>query len=801
MKVRCSWLPALALLLPAVAGAQTMRGVVVDRGDIPVPGVVMLLLDDASLVTARSLSNERGEFRLAAPRPGGYRVRTMRIGYQPVVSDVIALSAGADVVKRLVLTGVAFSLDTVRVVSQNSCRAVADSGAATFAVWDQVRTALTATQLTASARATAVTTLTYQRALDPGNKRVRRQTAAIRTGYVSQPWLSLTPEMFHQTGYVVTDASAATTYYAPGLDVLLSNTFIEDHCFRLTSDKARLGIEFEPTRERRRIPEIKGTIWLDRTSSELRGLEMSYVNIETDQERNAGSEMEFVRMANGTWAISRWSIRMPVMEQRLRSGSLGGSAIYVSEVKVEGGELVMARVGKDTVWAQPPRILLGTVMDSVSGAPIAGAKVSLDGTTLRDSTDARGTFRLAGVLPGEYTIVVRTPSLDSASAQHQSTLSFTDASAMHQLRVPTAQQIASSICSSRTEFNGIVMGSVGMREGGLVPRDAKVRVEWDALTLRNGGGSIATSRTVRQLETTVDSRGVFRVCGVPTDANLMVHAESDSAIADPLALKIPTSGRFARADVVFDRLAAGLATFTGVVLADSTRQPLADVEVRLPALSKSTVTNERGTFRIIGIPPGEQQVLVRRIGYGPADAKVTFLAGKTLEKQVILRRAVVLDTVATVGRAPLASFEEHRKLGLGHFFTREQIKPMEGMHLSSILGDVQGLGIAHGNGNVAYILPKRPRIHGCNETDYRCLREKNVTRPANGGPLACYSQVYIDEMLINPGRPTDPFDLNSVPPNTIEALEYYSLALQAPHKYNNANADCGVLVIWTRRVR
>lgn len=60
---------------------------------------------------------------------------------------------------------------------------------------------------------------------------------------------------------------------------------------------------------------------------------------------------------------------------------------------------------------------------------------------------------------------------------------------------------------------------------------------------------------------------------------------------------------------------------------------------------------------------------------------------------------------------------------------------------------------------------------------------------------------YLDSMLMNPGRPTEPFDVNSVPPVTIEALEYYNGPTQVPHEYNNANADCGVLVIWTRRAR
>lgn len=791
---------AATLALPAALGAQTLRGVVVDRGDRPVAGVIMLLLGGDSRVAARSLSNERGEFRLSAARIGDYRVRTMRVGYQPVLSEVVRLGAGGDLVQRLVLTGIAFSLDTLRVVSRGACRAVSDSAAATFTVWEQVRTALTATQLTSAARTIALTTLTYQRTLDPASRRVKRQTLAVRTEYGAQPWLSQTPAALHRDGYVRTDADAVTTYHAPGLDVLLSDVFLEDHCFRLVSDREQLGVEFEPNSDRARIPEIRGTVWLDRASSELRRMDMRYVNIAADQERAAGSDMEFVRMANGAWAISRWNIRMPVMEQRLRSGSLGGSAVHVAEVKVEGGELVMARLGRDTVWAQPPRALAGTVLDSVSSAPIAGARVSLDGTTFSDSTDTRGTFRLAGVLPGDYTVVVRTPSLDTASAVHQATLTFTDASVAHEIRVPTAQQVAATICTSRTEYNGIVLGSVRMREGAPVPRDLKVRVAWDELALHTDGGSVSTSRTVRRLETTADSRGVFRLCGVPIYTGLLLHVESDSAVADPLPLMIPPMGRFARADVPLDRPAAGLATFSGVIVADSTGQPLADVEVRLPALFKSAVTSERGGFRITGIPAGEQQVLVRRIGYGPADARVTFAASRTLEKRIILRRVVVLDTMSVLERASLPSFEEHRRLGLGHFFTREQIQPMEGMHLSSLLGQVPGLGLISGAAGIAWILPNRAKKHPCREGDLKCLREHNMMRPP-GGALKCYSQVYLDNMLMNPGRPTEAFDVNTIPPNTIEALEYYSSHLQTPHKYDDPNADCGVLVIWTRRAR
>src|SRR6185369_8907241 len=96
-EVRRFWLAlsVLALSLPALASAQAIHGVVVDRADAPVAGVVVMLLDNASMAVARALSNTRGEFRLTASKAGRYRVRTMRIGFVPVTSEPIALADGS----------------------------------------------------------------------------------------------------------------------------------------------------------------------------------------------------------------------------------------------------------------------------------------------------------------------------------------------------------------------------------------------------------------------------------------------------------------------------------------------------------------------------------------------------------------------------------------------------------------------------------------------------------------------------------------------------------------------------------
>jgi hypothetical protein len=50
-------------------------------------------------------------------------------------------------------------------------------------------------------------------------------------------------------------------------------------------------------------------------------------------------------------------------------------------------------------------------------------------------------------------------------------------------------------------------------------------------------------------------------------------------------------------------------------------------------------------------------------------------------------------------------------------------------------------------------------------------------------------------------RATPPFNVNSIPPTQIEAVEWYAGAAQTPARYSGLGSECGVLLIHTRRVR
>lgn len=790
---------------PSTVLGQRIRVAVVDRSDAPIPGVLVQLVDSAGNAAARALSDERGELMLVPPRAGLYRLRTLRIGYRPLLSEPIALSpTGPSVTRRMALEGVPMRLDAVRVSGDRLC-GVADSAAVAFTLWDQARTALAAAELSAANHGIFATTVAYSRTLDPDGRRVRSHDATISTGYVTQPWRALAPDSVHRAGYLAQLPDGATMYHAPGLETLGSAQFVADHCFRFIGANSQgtvSGVAFEPTSERRGLTEIRGTVWLDRATTELRTIEFQYQNTLPDAEPASG-QMQFVHLRNGMWVVSHWSIRVPVTERRVRSQTFGGADTRVIEINITGGDLVLVRRGSDTLWSRPPLVLAGSVRDSLSNRPVANARVRLAGTSLSELTNSGGRFAISGVLPGEYTLDVRTPSLDSVNVIHRSSLMFTDTNAQVQIRVPNAGIVANALCGTSPRSNrGIIIGDVVVEgdstsgaKPGAVSRQATVSAIW---RVPNGAG-----QSEHWLDTRTNDSGAFRLCNVPVNTPIVLQAIAPQTRGRTLLpLTIPPNGRFIRAPLRLQREsnAPGMAVFTGLVVADSTRRPVAGAEVKLPGLGVSATTNEDGTFRLNEVPAGKQQVLVRHIGHGALTTTIEFPAGQVVSRRLVLDRVAVLDpfvvSATAIERGMMAAFEEHRHIGLGHFLTSAELRPMEGRTTGAVLANFPGIAFVRGNTGQQWVVSSRPRGD-------RAAHRIGAEDRFKGAPeRACFAQVYLDRMLVYSARDEEPlFDVNSIAPAQIEAIEYYSGPAETPPEYSRLESTCGVLVIWTRRLQ
>src|SRR5207249_1208662 len=137
----------------------------------------------------------------------------------------------------------------------------------------------------------------------------------------------------------------------------------------------------------------------------------------------------------------------------------------------------------------------------------------------------------------------------------------------------------------------------------------------------------------------------------------------------------------------------------------------------------------------------------------------------------------------------------------------------EGQTVGSLMAQTPSLQVIFGTNGQAWVLGKRAPSTRCPNVTSRgnptaFMNARAVCR-ADGWYLpddmerqvgmrrACYAVVYQDRMQMNPF--SDPFDLNSVRVDQIEAIEWYSGATQAPPMYSSRRATCGVLVIHSRR--
>jgi hypothetical protein len=765
---------ALITLCGADVRAQAVQGVVVDASDRPVSGVVMILLDSASRSVSRALSNERGEFRLSPPDAGTYRVRSTRIGFRPLVSEAMLLRTGEVTRPRLVISSFALALDTIRVQGHSSCSmSPRDSAAAAWRVWEQVRAALTAGQLTARARAVKVNLVSYERALAFDRRTILQQTAKVRSDLVRQPWREDPYDQIRARGYV--DATGdSTVYIAPGLEALLNDGFLEDHCFRLTSKNPRtVEVEFEPTRDRKQVTEVRGSASVDRATSELRRLEFRYVHASREIEDNAGGDMDFVRLPTGAWMISRWNIRMPEIALFERAGYAPEPRL--TGLKVTGGELLAAMVGPDTLWSRAPIVFTGTVVDSSSQRPVQAARVGLAGTDVSVFTDRRGEFSAKGVMAGSYVVEVSTASLDSIGAVKTLPLVITDSMPPVRIPVPTSLQMSEQVCGHRVR-QGVILGTANLRTDTVSRAGIEVSANWIEKTVTR----TALESTKRGIVAHTDPSGTFTLCDVPLGIPLTVRASFDSATA-AREFQIPTNQRFARVDLALDRGLTPVAAFAGIVMVDSTRTPITNAQVAVAA--RLALTDAKGEFRILDIPVGRQHVSVRRLGYAPLDVDLDFVPDETLRRALALTPVTMLDSVLITARTRdqgMEDFEAHRKLALGHFITRGELEKNGGRQLSDLVRQTTaGLIPVRMFDGKAYIMNRR---------------------------LGCYSAVYVDGLMMYQGdaemgaMPTGPkFDINSLGLSAIEAVEMYTGAGQIPAQYMRLNSACGVVVIHTRR--
>jgi hypothetical protein len=338
----------LALLLPGSLEAQTLRGRLVEEGSgEPIAGAFVLLYPsegDASPKTpplAADLTASGGLFALAAPRPGRYRVRVDRIGYRSHLTDAIEVGAGATASTTINVPLEPVELPAIVAEVESECEVDPRDSDILARAWEEARKALTTAVWARQHGVFRFTAHTYERIESPTGVTLEERTQLSAGLGTESPYVSLPIEDLVAKGYV-REKRDTLYFYAPDAEGLLSDAFLDEHCFRLVpgaqvAQPGWIGLAFEPVQTRRRS-DIQGVIWIDRDASELRRLDFRYTRLpEILTGYDPGGRIEFARVGAGAWIVRRWWIRAPSVEvePRRARGRLVGYVVSGGEVTIE----------------------------------------------------------------------------------------------------------------------------------------------------------------------------------------------------------------------------------------------------------------------------------------------------------------------------------------------------------------------------------------------------------------------------------------------------------------------------------
>ena len=547
---RLVWALALVACAASSAYSQTLTGRVT-RGNVPVSGAVILVLDGAGRTIARTASRDLGEYSISAA-PGTYRVQVLQIGWRPTSAGPFTLAAGEIKRANIDATGARILLDPIIVTDHSECRVRPDSAAAAFVLWDEARKALIAASMTSAEPLTMTLTRTDQQ-LDRTGTRAMWDSTTTLSGSSLRPFVSLPPERLAKDGYMAADQESNKTYWAPDADVLLSESFISLHCIRLvhpsseTGDSARfIGVGFSPASKRRGVIEIEGVLWLDRNSGELRTMDYHYVNTsKTIEQADPGGHLAFSRVLSGRWIVEEWSIRVPSTATRTRRGDVptvpGTQRVDIqseelTSIRITSGKVMEIRRGNDVLWERGRVNVVVQIIDSTTSAPVKGVLVRTAESRSASASDSAGRVHLDRISPGPLTIRVESPMLESIGRSPMlvpASISTTNDVTIP-IRIPSEREAVAARCGTRSlEWGeGMLRGII---QGPDSTSKTPVMLSWKTTYTRLGSGELVITEDKRQLELGPD--GTFEVCGIPRDAAVTIQRVGEAA---PLA-----TGQFA----------------------------------------------------------------------------------------------------------------------------------------------------------------------------------------------------------------------------------------------------------------
>ena len=240
-------------------------------------------------------------------------------------------------------------------------------------------------------------------------------------------------------------------------------------------------------------------------------------------------------------------------------------------------------------------------------------------------------------------------------------------------------------------------------------------------------------------------------------------------------------------------------TIRGIVVDDATQAPIADAEVIINGGVASTRSSANGVFAFRVGTAGPHVLTIRRPGYrsltteAPLTTELVEFALERVPPQ--LEEVVVRDSADDpLARGKLYDFYQRKRLGIGAFLLRGVFDEARSPRTSEILSrHVSGLRIVPSPcSSQAFVATTR--FSGA-------LTPRSAVQVCGRGlsPAICLVNVMLDGIVVYNGAPGQPpFDVNSLQPGEISAVEYYGGPSRVPAALNATSGACGLIGIWTR---
>jgi hypothetical protein len=217
------------------------------------------------------------------------------------------------------------------------------------------------------------------------------------------------------------------------------------------------------------------------------------------------------------------------------------------------------------------------------------------------------------------------------------------------------------------------------------------------------------------------------------------------------------------------------ASIVGTVTAE-TGLALVGAAVGVKGTQLRATTDDRGEFRLPGVPSGTVEITARRLGFRAESLRVSVPESGSERANFTLSVAIQdLDPVLVRGQrikytGRLAGYYERLERGTsGVFVTREQIENEHPRNLTQLLQRVPGVSLQ--------------RLGGASMG----IRLRDRT---------CWPLVWLDGHAL----PSGEADLDGILPNSLEGVELYLGSTTAPAQYNWTRnmSSCGTVLLWSR---